>query len=48
MTTQVYQFLCLKDNFRVLIHDSTTGATASIDAPDGAAIVAAAAPGIGG
>ena len=42
MTTQVYQFMCLKDNFGVLIHNSTTGATASIDAPDGAAIIAAA------
>lgn len=42
MTTQVYQFPCLEDNYGVLLHDTATGATASIDAPDGAAIVAAA------
>ena len=34
--------LCLKDNYGVLVHDSDTGATASIDAPDGEAIIAAA------
>ena len=42
MTTEIYQFPCLKDNFGVLIHDLKTGATASIDAPDGEAVVAAA------
>ena len=42
MTTEIYQFSCLKDNYGVLIHDSDTGATAAIDAPDGAAVVAAA------
>jgi hydroxyacylglutathione hydrolase len=42
MTTHVHQFMCLKDNFGVLIHDSTTGATASIDAPDADAVIAAA------
>jgi hydroxyacylglutathione hydrolase len=42
MTTHVSQFLCLKDNYGVLIHDSDSGATASIDAPDGAAVIAAA------
>ena len=42
MTTQVYQFPCLKDNYGILLHDSATGATAAIDAPDGAAIAAAA------
>ena len=42
MTTEVYQFLCLKDNYGVLIHDGATGATAAIDAPDGEAVVAAA------
>jgi hydroxyacylglutathione hydrolase len=42
MTTEIYQFLCLKDNYGVLIHDSETGATAAIDAPDGEAVVAAA------
>jgi len=43
MTTEIYQFACLKDNYGALIHDSRTGATASIDAPDGEAVVAAAA-----
>ena len=43
MTTHVHQFMCLKDNFGVLIHDSSTGATAAIDAPDAEAIIAAAA-----
>jgi hydroxyacylglutathione hydrolase len=43
MTTHVHQFLCLKDNFGVLIHDSTTGATAAIDVPDADAVIAAAA-----
>jgi hydroxyacylglutathione hydrolase len=43
MTTHVHQFMCLKDNFGVLIHDSTSGATAAIDAPDADAVIAAAA-----
>src|SRR5271170_3162079 len=43
MTTHVHQFMCLKDNFGALIHDSTTGATASIDVPDADAVIAAAA-----
>ena len=34
------QFICLEDNFGVLLHDSRTGATASIDAPDAATITA--------
>jgi hydroxyacylglutathione hydrolase len=42
MTTHVHQFLCLKDNFGVLIPDSTTGATAAIDVPDADAVIAAA------
>jgi len=42
MTIHVRQFLCLKDNYGVLVHDSDTGATASIDAPDGEAVIAAA------
>ncbi|THD46260.1 MAG: hydroxyacylglutathione hydrolase [Bradyrhizobium sp.] len=42
MTTHVRQFLCLKDNYGVLIHDSGSGATATIDAPDGEAVIAAA------
>jgi hydroxyacylglutathione hydrolase len=43
MTTHVHQFLCLKDNFGVLVHDSASGATAAIDAPDAEAVIAAAA-----
>lgn len=31
---QIHQFMCLKDNFGVLVHDSKTGETASIDAPE--------------
>jgi hydroxyacylglutathione hydrolase len=42
MTTHIYQFPCLKDNFGVLVHDSRTGATAAIDAPDAEAVIAAA------
>jgi hydroxyacylglutathione hydrolase len=42
MTTHVHQFLCLKDNYGVLIHDSRSGATAAIDAPDADAVIAAA------
>ena len=43
MTLQVHQFLCLSDNFGLLAHDPASGATATIDAPDGAAILAALA-----
>jgi hydroxyacylglutathione hydrolase len=35
-------FLCRTDNFGVLVHDSETGLTASIDAPDADAVIAAA------
>jgi hydroxyacylglutathione hydrolase len=38
---QTYLFPCLTDNFGVLLHDPETGATASIDAPEAAAIEAA-------
>jgi hydroxyacylglutathione hydrolase len=41
MTTSVHQFLCLTDNYGVLVHDSKTGATAAIDAPEAAPIFAA-------
>ena len=41
MALQVHQFICLSDNFGLLAHDPDTGATASIDAPDGAAILKA-------
>jgi hydroxyacylglutathione hydrolase len=40
MTIHLHQFTCLKDNFGVLIHDSDTGATAAIDAPDAHPILA--------
>jgi hydroxyacylglutathione hydrolase len=38
MTAQIHLFPCLKDNFGVLIHDPATGKTASIDAPETAAV----------
>ncbi len=41
MPAQTHLFLCLTDNFGVLLHDSQTGATASIDAPETAPIEAA-------
>lgn len=37
----IHQFACLKDNYGVLIHDAEGGQTASIDAPDAAAVKAA-------
>lgn len=43
MPVEVAQFICLNDNFGLLIHDRDTGATASVDAPDGEAIAAEAA-----
>jgi len=42
MSVEVAQFICLNDNFGLLIHDASTGATASVDAPDGEAIAAEA------
>jgi hydroxyacylglutathione hydrolase len=41
MAAQTHLFLCLKDNFGVLLHDPSTGATASIDAPQAAPVQAA-------
>ena len=41
MPAQTHLFLCLKDNFGVLLHDRETGATAAIDAPEAAAVEAA-------
>ncbi|MEF3365712.1 hydroxyacylglutathione hydrolase [Methylocystis sp. 9N] len=38
MGLDVAQFICLNDNFGLIAHDSETGATASVDAPDGDAI----------
>lgn len=39
MAVHVRQFLCLKDNFGVLLHDPETRRTASIDAPEAAPIL---------
>ena len=41
MTIQIDQFTCRADNFGVLMHDSATGETALIDAPEEATILAA-------
>src|SRR5215510_5775586 len=41
MPANTHLFLCLKDNFGVLVHDPATGATASIDAPEAAPVEAA-------
>jgi hydroxyacylglutathione hydrolase len=43
MPAQTYLFPCLTDNFGVLLHDPDSGATASIDAPEAAAVEAALA-----
>ncbi|PWB81706.1 MAG: hydroxyacylglutathione hydrolase [Methylocystaceae bacterium] len=40
MGVEVRQFICLTDNFGLLVHDQETGAVASIDAPDADAIAA--------
>src|SRR6201987_2708098 len=40
-TAQVRLFLCLKDNYGVLVHDPASGATATIDAPEAAPVEAA-------
>ena len=41
MPAQTHLFLCLQDNFGVLLHDPESGATAAIDAPEAAAVEAA-------
>ena len=38
---EVHQFPARSDNYGVLVHDPDTGATASIDAPDADAVLAA-------
>ena len=43
MTHEIAIFPCLTDNYGVLLHDATTGATAAIDAPEAAPILAALA-----
>ena len=40
---EMHQFPCLSDNYGVLLHDAAAGVTASIDAPDAAAVSAALA-----
>ena len=35
---EIHQFPCLKDNYGVLIHDTATGLTAAIDAPEAEAV----------
>ena len=41
MPFEIEQVPCLKDNYVVLLHDTASGATACIDAPDAAPILAA-------
>ncbi len=41
MPAEIRLFLCLKDNYGVLLHDPQTKATASIDAPEAAPVEAA-------
>lgn len=43
MGIEFHQFQCLSDNFGVLAHDSASGATASLDAPEAGPILAALA-----
>lgn len=35
---EIHQFMCLKDNFGVLVHDAAAGITAAIDAPEEEAV----------
>jgi hydroxyacylglutathione hydrolase len=41
MTAETHLFNCLQDNYGVLVHDKTSGATASIDAPEAGPVEAA-------
>jgi hydroxyacylglutathione hydrolase len=41
MTIEIEQFICRSDNFGVLVHETESGETAIIDAPDEAPILAA-------
>ncbi|WP_237477750.1 hydroxyacylglutathione hydrolase [Lichenibacterium dinghuense] len=43
MTAHFHQFPCRSDNYGVLVHDSATGATAAIDAPEAGAVLKALA-----
>ena len=41
MAAEIRLFPCLSDNFGALIHDPETGATAAVDAPEAAPVIAA-------
>jgi hydroxyacylglutathione hydrolase len=41
MSAKTHLFLCLQDNYGVLVHDPASGATAAIDAPEAARVEAA-------
>ena len=41
MPAHVHQFPCLSDNYGVLLHDPETRATATIDVPEAAPVLAA-------
>ena len=41
MPAHVHQFLCLSDNYGVLLHDPETRATATIDVPEAAPVLKA-------
>jgi hydroxyacylglutathione hydrolase len=41
MAAHIHQFMCLSDNYGVSLHDPETRATATIDAPEAAPILAA-------
>jgi hydroxyacylglutathione hydrolase len=43
MPVELRLFVCLRDNYGVLLHDAVSGATAAIDAPDAAPVEAALA-----
>ena len=43
VAAHIHQFLCLKDNFGVLVHDPRARSTAAIDAPEAGPILAALA-----
>ncbi|ACB94083.1 hydroxyacylglutathione hydrolase [Beijerinckia indica] len=43
MSAHIHQFLCLKDNFGVLVHDPESRHTAAIDAPEAGPILEALA-----
>ena len=38
MSAKTHLFVCLKDNYGVLLHDPASGATAAIDAPEAGAV----------